>query len=106
MTPIVIGASAGVELAADTVDEVAAAVAELLAWPLVTVQIRGLFPDAWRLRHTITIADELYVTLAEHLGADLLTDDQRLNTLAPQGSPSRPLRCPDPPGIFGATRPT
>lgn len=118
MTPVVIDASAGVELAADTVrgrafrgllpadavpwvpdhcfaecgavlrrwelndvltvDEVAAAVAELLAWPLVTVQIRGLFPDAWRLRHTITIADGLYVALAEHLGADLLTDDQRL----------------------------
>ena len=118
MTPVVIDASAGVELAADTLrgralrrllpsdavpwvpdhffaecgavvrrwdinnvltaDEVAAAVAELLAWPLRIVQIRGLFNDAWRLRHNVTFADGLYLALAERLGAQLLTDDQRL----------------------------
>ncbi|MFZ0666226.1 MAG: type II toxin-antitoxin system VapC family toxin, partial [Acidimicrobiales bacterium] len=54
------------------------AVAELLAWPLRIVQIRGLFLDAWRLRHNVTFADGLYVALAERLGAQLLTDDQRL----------------------------
>jgi predicted nucleic acid-binding protein len=104
VTPVVIDASAGVELAADTVrgralrgllpsgavlrrwelnvvlsaDEVATAVAELLAWPLRTVQVRGLFQDAWRLRHNVTFADGVYVALAEHLSAQLLTDDQRL----------------------------
>lgn len=118
MTPVVIDASAGVELAADTVrgralrgllpsdavpwvpdhffaecgavlrrweingvlttDEVATAVAELQVWPLRIAQVRGLFHDAWRLRHNITFADGLYVALAEHLSAELLTDDQRL----------------------------
>ena len=118
MTPVVIDASAGVELAADTrrgralrgllpsdavpwvpdiffaecgavlrrweinevlsVDEVAAAVAQLVAWPLRIVQIRGLFHDAWRIRHNVTFADGLYVALADHLGAHLLTDDRRL----------------------------
>jgi predicted nucleic acid-binding protein len=113
VTPVVIDASAGVELAADTLrgralrtllpsdavpwvpdhffvvcgavlrrweindvlnpEEVAAAVAELLAWPLRIVQIRGLFQDAWRIRHNVTFADGPYVALAEHLGAQLLT---------------------------------
>lgn len=118
MTPVVIDASAGVELAADTTrgrslrtllpvdavpwvpevffvecgavlrrwdlnrvltpDEIAAALDELMAWPLRVTQVRGLFADAWRLRATVTFADALYVALAEHLGGPLLTDDQRL----------------------------
>lgn len=61
-----------------TPDEVATAIAEILAWPLRIAQVRGLFQDAWRLRHNITFADGLYIALAEHLSAELLTDDQRL----------------------------
>lgn len=118
MTAVVIDASAGVELAADTirgrslrtllphdavpwvpevfyvecgtvlrrwdlnriltVDEIAKALDELMAWPLRVTQVRGLFADAWRLRANVTFADALYVALAEHLGASLLTDDRKL----------------------------
>lgn len=118
MTPVVIDASAGVELVADTVRgralrallpsdavpwvpeifyvecgavlrrwdlnavlppaQIARATSELLAWPLRVTQVRGLFADAWRLRANITFADAMYVALAVHLGADVLTDDHRL----------------------------
>lgn len=118
MRPVVIDASAGVELAADTIrgralrtllptdavpwvpevfyvecgavlrrwdlnriltpDEIAKGLDELMAWPLRVTQVRGLFADAWRLRASITFADGLYVALAEHLDAPLLTDDHRL----------------------------
>lgn len=118
MTPVVIDASAGVELAADTVRgramrgllpadavpwvpehfyvecgavlrrwdlngilppaDIATAIQELLAWPLRVTQIRGLFEDAWKLRANLTFADGIYVALADHLGASILSDDRRL----------------------------
>jgi len=118
VTPVVIDASAGVELVADTVrgrslrallppdavpwvpelfyvecgavlrrwdlnailvpTQIAQAVKDLMAWPLRVVQVRGLFADAWRLRANTTFADAIYVALAEHLGASLLTDDHKL----------------------------
>ncbi len=34
--------------------------------------------DAWRLRANVTFSDAVYVALAEHLGAELLTDDHNL----------------------------
>jgi predicted nucleic acid-binding protein len=40
--------------------------------------MRGLFADAWRLRANVTFADAVYLALAEHLGADLVSDDGRL----------------------------
>lgn len=132
MTPVVIDASAGVELAADTVRgralrgllpadavpwvpelfyvecgavlrrwdlnriltpaQVSKATDELMAWPLRITQVRGLFPDAWRLRANVTFADAIYVALAEHLDADLLSDDIRLAN-AP-GLPVRVLHLP------------
>lgn len=49
-----------------------------MAWPLRVTQTRTLFADAWRRRASITFADGIYVVLAEHLGAPLLTDDRRL----------------------------
>ena len=127
MTPVVIDASAGVELVADTVRgrahrallppdavpwapeifyvecgavlrrwdlnailppaEIAEAIDALLVWPLRVAQARGLFRDAWRRRANITFADAIYVALAEHLGADLLTDDQKL-----ANTPNLPVR--------------
>lgn len=127
MTPVVIDASAGVELVADTVRgralrallppdavpwapeifyvecgavlrrwdlnailppaEITGAIDELLVWPLRVAQVRGLFPDAWRRRANITFADSIYVALAEHLGADLLTDDHKL-----ANTPNLPVR--------------
>lgn len=118
MTPVVIDASAGVELVADTIRgralrtllppdavpwvpeffyvecgsvlrrwdlnailtpaKIARAIDELMAWPLRVTQVRTLFADAWRRRAGITFPDAVYVALAEHLGAGLLTDDQKL----------------------------
>ena len=118
MTPVVIDAPAGVELAADTMrgralrgllatdsvpwvpdhffvecgavlrrwelnavlpaDDIVSAMAELKAWPLRVAQVRGLLDDAWRLRFNLTVADALYVVLAEHLDAKVLTDDGHL----------------------------
>ncbi|MGH9127419.1 MAG: type II toxin-antitoxin system VapC family toxin [Acidimicrobiales bacterium] len=130
MTPVVIDASAAVELVADTLrgralrallpidavpwvpeifdvergsvlrrwdlnhiltpTEIGTAVHELLTWPLRVVEVRGLFDDAWRRRATITFADAIYVALADHLGAPLLTDDHKLAN-AP-GLPVQTLR--------------
>jgi predicted nucleic acid-binding protein len=118
VTPVVIDASVGVELVADTVrgralrallpqdavpwvpetffvevgsvlrrwdlnailtpDQIGEALSQLRVWPLRIVQVRALFADAWRLRNNFTFADATYVALAEHLSAQLLTDDHNL----------------------------
>lgn len=53
------------------------AIDEWMAWPL---RVRGCAACSrmLRLRANVTLADALYVALAEHLGADLLSDDVRL----------------------------
>jgi predicted nucleic acid-binding protein len=90
--PVVIDASAGIELAADTVQGRALRAllpADAVPWVpehfyvecgavLRVTQVRRLFADAWRLRANVTFADARHVALAEHLGADLLSDDGRL----------------------------
>jgi predicted nucleic acid-binding protein len=72
--------------------QIGEAIDELMAWPLRVTQVRGLFADGWRLRANVTFADAMYVALAEHLGADLLSDDSRL-AKAP-GLPVRVLHLP------------
>ncbi|BBZ49104.1 type II toxin-antitoxin system VapC family toxin [Mycobacterium heidelbergense] len=68
------------------------AIDALTGWPLRVTEVRGLFADAWRLRANVTFADTVYVALAKHIGADLLSDDGRLaNT---PGLPVRVLRLP------------
>jgi hypothetical protein len=42
------------------------------------VRVATLLPEAWSLRHNLTVADALYVVLARHLDAVLVTADRRL----------------------------
>jgi len=58
--------------------QIKSALDDLLAWPLRVTQIRGLFIDAWKLRGNLTFADALYVALADHLKAPVLTGDHKL----------------------------
>ena len=127
MTPVVIDASAGVELIVDTTrgralrallpadavpwapetfyvevgtvlrrwdlnavltpSQISMALGQLAVWPLRVAQVRPLFTEAWRLRNNLTFADATYVALAQLIGADLLTDDQKL-----ANSPTLPVR--------------
>jgi predicted nucleic acid-binding protein len=41
-------------------------------------QIQPLLPYAWRKRHQLSVYDALYVVLAEHLHATLVTADVKL----------------------------
>lgn len=50
----------------------------LLAAPTRRVQVKPLVSEAWTLRHNITLTDALYVVLARHLGAPLVTADLNL----------------------------
>lgn len=50
----------------------------LVRWPLSVTQSAPLLRDAWTMRNNITIHDGLYVALARHLGATLVTADKRL----------------------------
>lgn len=61
-----------------TEEQATAAVARLRRWPLHNASIAPLVDAAWAYRHNMTAADALYVALAEHLGADFLTDDHKL----------------------------
>lgn len=46
--------------------------------PINRAQIRPLLADAWAKRDNLTMADALYVTLAEHVRATLVTADMRM----------------------------
>ena len=59
-------------------ERAAIALGDLLAGPQRRVQVRTLLPEAGTLRHNLTINDALYVVLARHLGAALVTADMRL----------------------------
>jgi predicted nucleic acid-binding protein len=67
--------------------QITTALEQLMAWPLRVAQMRVLFSDAWGLRANLTFPHAVYVALAEHLGADLLTDDHKL-----AGAPNLPVR--------------
>ena len=41
-------------------------------------QVRPLLSEAWKRRASITVADALYVVLAQHLDATFVTADERL----------------------------
>lgn len=59
-------------------ERAAVALSRLLSTPTHRVQIRPLLSEAWTLRHNITIADALYVVMANHLHATLITLDVNL----------------------------
>ena len=50
----------------------------LMTAPARRVSVKPLIAEAWRLRQNLTIADALYVVLATHVGAELVTSDLRL----------------------------
>ncbi len=58
--------------------QVRVALDRLLGAPVRRVSVRPLVSEAWLLRHNLTIADSLYVVMARHLGADLVTTDLKL----------------------------
>lgn len=58
--------------------QAAAALDRLRAWHLHHAAVAPLVDAAWHYRHNMTAADALYVALAEHLDARLLTDDHKL----------------------------
>jgi len=58
--------------------QVRVALDRLLAAPVRRVSVRPLISEAWLLRHNLTIADSLYVVMATHLVADLVTTDLKL----------------------------
>ncbi|USQ77050.1 type II toxin-antitoxin system VapC family toxin [Ornithinimicrobium cryptoxanthini] len=59
-------------------DEATQAMSDALAVPLELVSHLLLGQRAWGLRQGLRISGAYYVALAEHLGAPLLTTDQRL----------------------------
>lgn len=68
-----------------TESQATAAVSRLTSWHLRRASIAPLATAAWRYRHNLTAADALYISLAEDLDADFLTDDHRL-----AGAPTLP----------------
>jgi predicted nucleic acid-binding protein len=50
----------------------------LLATPLRRLSLRPLTPEGWRLQHNFTLADALYIVVAKHLNAPLVTTDRKL----------------------------
>ena len=83
MTDYVLEASASVDLLLETATGLALQ-ARLprndtwLAAPLRRAQVAPLLPGAWARRGHLTIADAVYVVLAENLGATLVTSDTKL----------------------------
>lgn len=51
-------------------------------------QVRPLLADAWKRREAMTVADALYVTLAAHIDATLVTADERLSRAPSLGVPT------------------
>lgn len=56
----------------------AVALDRLLAAPVRRVQVRSLLNEAWVLRHNVVMNNALYVVLARHVGAPLVTADVAL----------------------------
>lgn len=66
---------------------IASAVERIVDGPLRRVSVKPLLREAWRLRANLTVADALYVIVAQHLDCELVTVDQRL-----ANAPTLPVR--------------
>ena len=64
----------------------ARAVDSLLTLPVTVSRSRPLIGQAWTYRRNLIVQDAVYVVLAAHLGAPLLTGDRRL-----AGAPKLPI---------------
>lgn len=69
--------------------DAAASFDRLTRWPLRRATLLPLLQHAWSYRSNLTVADALYVVLAERLHASFLTDDHKL-----VNSPTFPARVP------------
>lgn len=58
----------------------------LLASPVQIVSVQPLISEAWPMRNNLTIADALYVVIALHIDAPLVTTDLKLG-----GAPNLPV---------------
>jgi predicted nucleic acid-binding protein len=70
-----------------TSDRAAVALDELLKAPVRRALVKPLLSEAWTMRSNVTVADALYVVLARHLGATLVTADVRLSKAPGLGVP-------------------
>ena len=65
----------------------ASAVGNLLSLPVTVSRSRSLIAEAWALRRNLIVQDAVYIVLAKHLDAPLLTGDRRM-----AGAPNLPVR--------------
>jgi len=63
------------------------ALTRLMTLPVTVSRSHLLVPEAWTLRNNLIVQDAVYVVLARHLKAALLTGDQRL-----AAAPNLPIR--------------
>lgn len=61
-----------------TPDDAQAALNQLLALRVRRADTAPLLPEAWSMRHNVTVADALYVVVARRLDVALITGDVRL----------------------------
>jgi predicted nucleic acid-binding protein len=61
-----------------TATQIQVALSRIMNAPVRRVSVRPLIPDAWALRHNLTMADAFYVVVAQHLDAPLVTCDAKL----------------------------
>ncbi|MDR2113665.1 MAG: type II toxin-antitoxin system VapC family toxin [Bifidobacteriaceae bacterium] len=66
-----------------SVERCHAATNDLSRYPAHRWAVDVLTPHIWELRNTLSAYDATYIALAEVLGAELITCDQRLATAAP-----------------------
>jgi predicted nucleic acid-binding protein len=70
-----------------TEDRAEVALRRLLRLPIHIAAGRPLIAEAWTMRHNYIIQDGVYVVLAKHLNAPLLTGDRKL-----AGAPKLPIQ--------------